>query len=55
METEIKAIEKNNTWRLVELPSGHKSFGLEWVYKLKRDANREIIRHKARLVMKGYV
>lgn len=55
METEIESIEKNNTWKLVELPAGQKSVGLKWVYKLKRDANGNIIKHKARLVAKGYV
>lgn len=55
METEIESIEKNNTWKLVELPAGQKSVGLKWVYKLKRDANGKIIKHKARLVAKGYV
>lgn len=55
MEQEIEAIEKNRTWKLVELPSGHKPIGLKWVYKLKRDANGNVIKHKARLVAKGYV
>lgn len=55
MNTEIEAIEKNNTWTLVELPPGNKAVGLKWVYKLKRDTNGEIIKHKARLVAKGYV
>lgn len=55
MQQEIDAIEKNNTWKLVELPPGHKPIGLKWVYKLKRDTNGEIIKHKARLVAKGYV
>lgn len=55
MQTEIEAIEKNNTWRLEELPAGHKPIKLKWVFKLKRDTNGEIIKHKARLVARGYV
>lgn len=55
MNNEIEAIEKNNTWTLVELPPGKKAVGLKWVFKLKRDTNGEIIKHKARLVAKGYV
>lgn len=39
----------------MELPIGHKAVGLEWVYKLKQDTNGVIIKHKARLVVKGYV
>lgn len=55
MKVEINAINKNNTWQLVELPSGQKLIGLKWVYKLKRDANGEVVKHKARLVANGYV
>lgn len=31
MKVEMEAIEKNNTWKLVELPPGHKPIGLKWV------------------------
>ncbi|KAL8154922.1 hypothetical protein AgCh_000326 [Apium graveolens] len=53
MKVEIDAIEKNNTWKLVELPSGQKPIKLKWVYKLKRDRNGEVVKHKARLVARG--
>ena len=55
MASEIDVIEKNKTWQLVELSSGHKAIGLKWVYKLKCDSSGEVIKHKARLVAKGYV
>lgn len=55
MKSEIDAIERNKTWKLVELPSGAKPIGLKWVYKLKRDTDGKILKHKARLVAKGYV
>lgn len=55
MRKEIEAIERNNTWKLVELPSGHKPIGLKWVYKLKRNTEGDIVKYKARLVAKGYV
>ena len=54
MKKEIKAIERNATWSLTELPLGHKIIGLKWVFKLKKNSNGEIIKHKARLVAKGY-
>ncbi|KAL4388255.1 hypothetical protein GQ457_09G011180 [Hibiscus cannabinus] len=54
MENEIKYIEKN-TWSLTELPSGHKPISLKWVFKLKKDLVGKIVRHKARLMTKGYV
>jgi hypothetical protein len=55
MSEEIKSIEENNTWKLTDLPAGHRPIGLKWVYKLKKDANGVIVKHKARLVAKGYV
>ena len=54
MKSELEAIEKNNTWVLVEPPRS-KVIGLKWIFKLKRDKNGEIVKHKARLVAKGYV
>jgi hypothetical protein len=55
MVKEIKSIEDNNTWCLVILPSGHCPIGLKWVYKVKKGPEGEIVKHKARLVTKGYV
>lgn len=55
MVKEMESIEKNNTWHLTELPKGHKFIGLKWFFKLKKDAEGKIIKHKARLVVKGYV
>jgi hypothetical protein len=40
---------------LTSLPAGHIAIGLKWVLKVKRDENDEVVRHKARLVVKGYV
>eukprot|EP00253_Pinus_taeda_P030830 PITA_30830 len=54
MEEEIKAIERNGTWELVNLPKRKQVIGVKWVYKTKSNANRKIERHKARLVVKGY-
>jgi len=54
MNEEIAAIERNNTWELTQLPEGHKTIGVKWVYKTKLKENGEIDKHKARLVAKGY-
>ena len=54
MKMEIEEIQKNETWSLTELPVGHKVIGLKWVFKLKKNSNGEIIKHKARLIAKGY-
>jgi hypothetical protein len=39
---------------MTDLPQGRKAIGLKWVFKVKRDKQGSVIRHKARLVVKGY-
>lgn len=52
---ELSAVEENKALKLVEFPKGRKPIRLKWVFKLKRDPNGNILKHKARLVSKGYV
>jgi hypothetical protein len=52
MNEEITSIKRNNTRSLTHLP---KAIGLNWVFKLKKDAKGNVTKHKARLVAKGYV
>ncbi|XP_031286831.1 uncharacterized protein LOC116145513 [Pistacia vera] len=54
MKAKIEAIERNNTWELMELPKGQKTIGVKWVYKTKLKENGEVDKYKARLVAKGY-
>jgi hypothetical protein len=54
MEDEMAAIEENKTWTLCELPQGRRAIGLKWVFKVKRDEAGSVVKHKARLVVKGY-
>lgn len=54
MEEELSAIQKNQTWDLVDLPEGKNVIGLKWVFKTKYHADGSIQKHKARLVVKGY-
>jgi hypothetical protein len=54
MEEELQAIEENRTWTLTELPAGRHAIGLKWVFKVKKDKHGAVVRHKARLVVKGY-
>lgn len=54
MNKELDALESNNTWILVPLPSGKQTIGCRWVFKIKYLANGEVDRFKARLVAKGY-
>nr|GEY66079.1 ribonuclease H-like domain, reverse transcriptase, RNA-dependent DNA polymerase [Tanacetum cinerariifolium] len=55
MKVELDSINRNNKWELTTLPKGHKAIGFKWVFKTKKDANENIIKHKARLVTKGYI
>jgi hypothetical protein len=55
MQSEMDAIEKNHTWELAELPRGHSAIILKWVFKMKRDEASAIVKHKARLVARGFV
>jgi hypothetical protein len=54
MDSEIKSIEKNQTWTVTELPAGAKRIGVKWVYKTKYTEHEKIDKYKARLVAKGY-
>ena len=54
MQTEIQAIEANQTWEVSELPRNHKAIGLKWVFKVKKDPEGNVVKYKARLVAKGY-
>jgi hypothetical protein len=55
MEEEMEAIEEKSTWHLTTLPPGHRAIGLKWVYKVKKDVQGAVLKHKARLMAKGYV
>ena len=55
MNDEVKSIEDNNTWSLIELPQGKKAIDVKWVYKVKINSKGEVTPHKARLVEKGFL
>ena len=54
MEAEMESIRSNDTWVPATLPAGHRAIGLKWVFKVKRDLDGRIVKHKACLVAKGY-
>ena len=55
MIEEMTSIEENRTWHLVDLPLGHRPIGLRWVFKVKKNGDGMVVKHKACLVAKGYV
>ncbi|KAH9650374.1 protein kinase domain-containing protein [Citrus sinensis] len=54
MNDEMRSLQKNQTWELVDLPQGKKPVGCRWIYTIKYKADGSIERYKARLVAKGY-
>lgn len=54
MAQEIKSIERNHTWELVDLPSHAKKIGVKWIFKTKLNEEGKVEKYKARLVAKGY-
>ncbi|GAV58961.1 LOW QUALITY PROTEIN: Pkinase domain-containing protein/LRR_1 domain-containing protein/RVT_2 domain-containing protein/LRR_8 domain-containing protein, partial [Cephalotus follicularis] len=54
MEEEIQALEHNNTWDMVSLPTDKSAIGCKWVYAVKVNPDGSIARLKTRLVAKGY-
>ncbi|KAH9310049.1 hypothetical protein KI387_037960, partial [Taxus chinensis] len=55
MDDEINAIEKNQTWELIDLPKGKDMIGVKWVYKKKYNADGKVQKPKARLVTRGFM
>lgn len=55
MKEELKLIEKNKTWELVDLTQGKKPIGVKWVYKVKLNPKGEVVKHKDRLVTKEFL
>ncbi|OMO59932.1 reverse transcriptase [Corchorus capsularis] len=54
MKEELKSMDDNKVWELIELPEGSKQVGCKWVFKTKRDSKGNIERYMARLLAKGY-
>ena len=54
MEEEMRALDSNETWDLVDPPRHCKPIGCKWVYKVKYNVDGSVNRYKAQLVAKGY-
>ncbi|CAL9017223.1 unnamed protein product [Prunus brigantina] len=54
MQEEIDALHMQGTWTLVPNPGNKNIVGSKWIYKIKRNSDGSIARHKARLVAQGF-
>ncbi|RYC76689.1 hypothetical protein BFJ63_vAg20434, partial [Fusarium oxysporum f. sp. narcissi] len=54
MTAEMDSIKGNGVYTLAKLPPDRKALRGKWVFKLKRGANGEILRFKARYVVRGF-
>jgi len=54
MVKEMESFHKNETWDLVQLPSGRNPIDSKWVFKKKMNTTGQVKKFKSRLVAKGY-
>ena len=54
MTEELKALETNHTWDIIQLPPLQRTIGCKWVFTIKYLSDGHIERYKARLVAQGY-
>lgn len=54
MRSEHQSLTDNKTWSFVERPIDKRILSGKWIYKLKRGANGEVLRYKARWVVRGF-
>ena len=54
MNEEMQSLIKNKVWKLVEKPPDKLILDNRWVFKAKTDANGNISKYKARVVVQGF-
>ncbi|CAM8984340.1 unnamed protein product [Rhodiola kirilowii] len=54
MQTEISALERNNTWVITDLPENQSLIDCKWIFWIKLKSDGNIERYKARVVAKGF-
>ena len=55
IKSELESLSQHNVWYPSEVPHGMKPLPTRFVFQRKRDSSGNVIRYKARLVVKGYL
>ena len=55
MKEEFSALQRNHTWELVPFSKDMNLIGCKWVFRVKYNPNGTILKHKTRLVAKGFL
>lgn len=58
MKEEMQLLIKHETWDLIpknDIIPGHRPLKGKWVYRIKQGVDNQILRFKARWVVKGYL
>jgi hypothetical protein len=53
-ESEIANLGSTKTWVETKRPPGRKAIGCKWVFKVKTDADENVVKYKLRLVAQGF-
>lgn len=54
IKAEYQSLIENNTWEIVDKPKDRKLLKNKWVFTKKHNEKGDVVRYKARFVIKGY-
>jgi len=54
MEEEYSSLVDKGTWEIIQKPRGAKVLDAKWVFKIKKNADGNVERYKARLCIRGF-
>ena len=54
MDEEMDSLDKNEYWKLVQVPARRKAVGSKWLFKKKLNAKGKVEKYKSCLLGKGY-
>lgn len=55
VNVEMKSLDEAHTWDIVKRPKDKNVVSSKWVFKIKRNAEGEIDKYKAQLVVRGFM